>query len=610
MNQEGLMELNQLSLTLFGSFQIDVNGRPVDGFASKKVRALLVYLAVEADRPHRRDRLAEMFWPDKPEGVARRSLKQALSNLRKSVGDREAIAPFLLVDRDEIQFNAGSDYHIDVAQFTTLIKASAAHSHQSLHTCQPCVGRLRQAVELYSGDFLEQFSLPDSAEFEEWVILNREALQRQMSDVLASLVKHSELNEDSRRACEYAYQLATLEPWNEENHRELMRLLALGGQRSAALMQYQNVCRILASELGVEPAQETTRLFEQIRDGDYEKVPWQPVERRAETEIPKKTPLFRLPLLAQSLIVIIVLALALSIGFLRPGANTAVVSGTQIPDQSELLSDVDRQTTSQPSFGESPIPQTEYQALVTIYNETGGSDWRESHGWLSGSSPCNWFGVTCNGGSVSELHLPDNNLRGVIPAAISLLTNLKLLNLEFNQLSGPIPSELGGLSHLEFLVLAGNSRLSGPVPPELGKLTHLYVLALSSYEGGTQLSGPIPPELGNLRGLTDLVLANSLVTGSIPPELGGLTNLGYLDLSNNPLIGTLPPELGNLVNLRTFSIGEGKNELRGPLPVSLMNLKKLQTFQYHETELCEPADEAFQEWLNGIDKLLPTAVSC
>ncbi len=52
MNQEGLMERNRLSLTLFGSIQIEVNGRPVDGLASKKVRALLAYLAVEADRPH------------------------------------------------------------------------------------------------------------------------------------------------------------------------------------------------------------------------------------------------------------------------------------------------------------------------------------------------------------------------------------------------------------------------------------------------------------------------------------------------------------------------------------------------------------------------------
>ena len=55
----------RLSLTLLGAFQITLDGEPVTGFESDKVQALLVYLALEADRPHRRDTLAEMFWPDR-----------------------------------------------------------------------------------------------------------------------------------------------------------------------------------------------------------------------------------------------------------------------------------------------------------------------------------------------------------------------------------------------------------------------------------------------------------------------------------------------------------------------------------------------------------------
>jgi adenylate cyclase len=46
-----------------------------------------------------------------------------------------------------------------------------------------------------------------------------------------------------------------------------MRALALSGQRSAALAQYETCRRLLAEELGVEPGAETTRLYEQIRDG-------------------------------------------------------------------------------------------------------------------------------------------------------------------------------------------------------------------------------------------------------------------------------------------------------------------------------------------------------
>ena len=53
-----------------------------------EVRALLAYLAVEADRPHPREMLAGLFWPDWPEPFALANLRYALANLRESIGDR------------------------------------------------------------------------------------------------------------------------------------------------------------------------------------------------------------------------------------------------------------------------------------------------------------------------------------------------------------------------------------------------------------------------------------------------------------------------------------------------------------------------------------------
>ena len=258
--------MNEIALSLFGSLQITLNGKPISGIDSDKVRALFVFLAVEADQTHRRDALAEIFWPDKPEGDGRKNLRQSLANLRKSIGDRGSASPFLISSRDKIQFNAGSSCTIDSVEFQDLIKNTQDHAHESLDSCGVCSERLERAAELYQGDFLEQFYLTDSPTFEEWSIRHRENLQRQMSEVLRGLISIQEKQNDLQIACEYARKLVTLEPWSEGNHRLLMRLLALSGNRSAALKQYHTCQQILATELSVDPAKETTDLYEQIKE--------------------------------------------------------------------------------------------------------------------------------------------------------------------------------------------------------------------------------------------------------------------------------------------------------------------------------------------------------
>ena len=85
-----------LSISLLGSFQVTLDGEPVTGFESARVRALLAYLAVESDRPHRRETLAGLLWPNWPDRSARTNLRRALSNLRKAIQDHSAIPPYLM----------------------------------------------------------------------------------------------------------------------------------------------------------------------------------------------------------------------------------------------------------------------------------------------------------------------------------------------------------------------------------------------------------------------------------------------------------------------------------------------------------------------------------
>lgn len=260
----------RLSLSLLGSFQVTLDGEPVTGFESDRVRALLAYLAVEADRPHRRDALAGLLWPGWPNRSALTNLRNALSNLRKAIGDRESASPALLVNRETLQFNPAGDSWVDVQTFRALTAAD-----------QPAA-RVEDGIALYRGSFLDGFGLEDSAPFEDWAQVVREQLQRQCLAALVQLAEHYEQHGDLAKACQYAWNQIDLAPWQEETHRRLMRLLALSGQRGAALAQYETCRHVLKQELGVEPSPETVALYERIRDGE--------IEERQEAATPPVTP--------------------------------------------------------------------------------------------------------------------------------------------------------------------------------------------------------------------------------------------------------------------------------------------------------------------------------
>ncbi len=252
--------MSHLVLSLLGAFQATLDGASIL-FSSVKARALLAYLTVEAGRPHPRETLTALLWPEEPEAVAHNNFRHTLSALRKAIGDRdEAENPVLLVTRETVQLNCTSDCWLDVRAF-----------QEGITTANPASplaeAGLLKAAALYRGDFLEGFYVKDSAAFEDWALLIRDRLQRQAAAALQRLVEIYEGQGDYAQACAYAWRWTELEPWQEEAHQHLMRALALNGQRTTALAQY-DVCRgILQQEFGVGPSAQTLRLYEHIRDG-------------------------------------------------------------------------------------------------------------------------------------------------------------------------------------------------------------------------------------------------------------------------------------------------------------------------------------------------------
>ncbi|HET9222783.1 MAG TPA: BTAD domain-containing putative transcriptional regulator, partial [Roseiflexaceae bacterium] len=260
--------MRQIAISLLGPFAVTIDGALVTTFAYTKVRALLAYLAVEPGRAHSRAQLATLLWPDQPDRTARGSLSQALTTLRNALGDKTAERPVLLADSQSIQLDPDSAIEVDVSQFLDLLRACDSHAHHSWRTCAACADRLQQAMALYRSHFLADFCITDSEVFEEWAALRREHLLQRALSTLERLAERAQWRGAYPEALTYAQRQVAIEPLLEDRQRALMRLLALNGERAAAVAQYKQLHSLLAQELGAEPEEATTRLFDQIRRGD------------------------------------------------------------------------------------------------------------------------------------------------------------------------------------------------------------------------------------------------------------------------------------------------------------------------------------------------------
>ena len=249
----------QLKLFLLGSPRIELDGSIVE-VDTRKAIALLAYLAVTGEA-HRRDALAAFLWPEADQTRARAALRRTLSALKKAMANEG-----LRIEREAMSLDPDSDVWVDTTKLRALLSRSSSHSHAVDDDCSVCFATLTEAAELYRDDFLAGFSLRDSPSFDDWQFRQTERLRRELAGVLQTLIRHSSAGGRYEQALRHARRWLSLDPLDESAHRELMRIQYWAGNRSAALRQYRECVRILGQELSVTPLEETTRLYQSIRE--------------------------------------------------------------------------------------------------------------------------------------------------------------------------------------------------------------------------------------------------------------------------------------------------------------------------------------------------------
>ncbi len=255
------------SLALLGPFQAWTASGTQQPFRTLKERALLAYLAVEYGQVHRREVLAQLFWPDRQESVARNNLRQALYGIRQAISE-ETFDSLFTVTMDDIQFTVNDHIWFDIAAFDVHLRAVSLHGHERPSSCPHCTQHLRDAVEVYRGDFLADFMLEKNYLFQDWVQRRREQYFQSQTNALSILIQAFEAGGEYSQAAAYAQRYVQLQPLDEEGVRQCMRLLTRAGRHQAAIEQYTALQDRLAQRAAL-PEQQTTDLAEQIRGGSF-----------------------------------------------------------------------------------------------------------------------------------------------------------------------------------------------------------------------------------------------------------------------------------------------------------------------------------------------------
>ena len=259
------MDLARFKLDLLGSVRLSVEGQAVQSGLWAKSLGLLAFLAEENRSPHRREFLAELLWPNKSQKIAYTSLRQALNQIHKLV---PCVDQVLDITTHSIKFRSQCMMELDTVLFTDLIGQTKQHLHADRSNCAFCVKRLKHAMDLYRGAFMQGYYVRGSVDFDEWLEDKRQNYQQMALSALNDLTEHhlsiGEFDHSSQTA---RHQIA-MEPYFEAALRQFMRSLFADGYRTAALDHFTKLRQMIKDDFQLQVAPETASLYRQLVEAD------------------------------------------------------------------------------------------------------------------------------------------------------------------------------------------------------------------------------------------------------------------------------------------------------------------------------------------------------
>ena len=218
-----------ITIRMLQTPQILLNGETIH-FPFRKAEALIYYLAVKKSAV--REEVSSLLWADTPEAVALKNLRHTIYICKKTCGLELILAP----QKKRLILNPDYRYEIDYDLFT-----------------------MESRLSSYQGEFLQNFYIRNSPEFEVWAEQERILCRRKYLQLLSQAMNGISSDRISEIE-DYFSRYTNIEPFDEQIYLRMMQVYMENGQYYKGIRVYQALCDVLRSELQVSPSRELKEL--------------------------------------------------------------------------------------------------------------------------------------------------------------------------------------------------------------------------------------------------------------------------------------------------------------------------------------------------------------
>jgi DNA-binding SARP family transcriptional activator len=254
-----LTTITDLTIKTFGFVEIfrdKTKPFAADAWTTKRARDIFCYIATSKHRRVDKEVLIDAFWGEDDLAVIEKNFHPTISHIRKALNSNQSFKQNFLIFRDgAYQLNPELSYSIDTEEFEAAIaEAEKAKREKDADAFR---AHLEQANELYRGEFM-------AGVYENWAEERRGFFAEQHSRVLNALAKIAFTDKSWSSALKFAGEILQNDPFREDAHRLIMKVYAAQGKRSSVVEQFETLQSLLKKELGVTPAPETRKIFQEL----------------------------------------------------------------------------------------------------------------------------------------------------------------------------------------------------------------------------------------------------------------------------------------------------------------------------------------------------------